>query len=55
VDDFFPVKYGRPIFTTSKNQDIWVMVLEKAWAKIFGSYSKIEAGLPRYETFLLEY
>jgi hypothetical protein len=29
------------------------MVLEKAWAKIFGSYSKIEAGLPRYETFII--
>ena len=44
VDDLFPTKYGKPVFTQSKDREIWVMVLEKTWAKIFGSYLNIEAG-----------
>jgi len=26
------------------SNEIWVLVLEKAWAKVYGSYQRIEAG-----------
>ncbi|CAK83679.1 unnamed protein product (macronuclear) [Paramecium tetraurelia] len=45
VDDYFPVYPNlTPIFTKAKNNAIWVMVLEKAWAKLFGSYQNSAAG-----------
>lgn len=49
VDDKFP-------FDTSKNRyafcrsskdgdnEIWSLIIEKAWAKVFGSYQRVEAG-----------
>lgn len=49
LDDRFPCKrYSRKIaFNTSKNDELWVMLLEKAWAKIHGGYLNIAAGLTR--------
>ena len=47
VDDFFPCKDTGPIYSSSLDKELWVMVLEKAWAKIFGNYSNIIAGNPR--------
>jgi len=44
VDDYFPVIDQRLVFTTGRNQAIWVMLLEKAWAKVFKSYKNTEAG-----------
>lgn len=45
VDDYFPVYHNLcPVFTKAKNNAIWVMVLEKAWAKLFGSYQNSSAG-----------
>ena len=41
VDDYFPVsKYSQTIMgaNPAKGEEIWVMVLEKCWAKLFGSY-----------------
>ena len=29
---------------TSKTREIWVLILEKAFAKVFGSYQRIESG-----------
>jgi hypothetical protein len=42
VDDCFPVNSeGKLAFAQPyKGTDIWVLVLEKCWAKLFGSYSK---------------
>ncbi len=43
VDDYFPVDangnllYVKPF----KGTDCWMLILEKCWAKIFKSYSKI--------------
>ena len=48
VDDAFPLKYGKPVFTHG-DREIWTMVLEKAWAKVYGSYSNICSGRSRYD------
>lgn len=45
IDDFFVVYNKQPCFTKSHDNELWVMLLEKAWAKVHGSYSKIESGL----------
>jgi calpain-15 len=48
VDDRFPYCQHKEqwAFTrTSSSNEIWVLLIEKAWAKIFGSYQRIEAGL----------
>ena len=52
VDDYFPYDiynedwaFSRPKEVDDKPIEIWVLILEKAWAKIFGSYQRIEAGL----------
>ena len=47
VDDYFPCNYYGPAFTRGNDNEIWVLILEKAWAKLFGSYERIEAGLAR--------
>lgn len=47
IDDFVPVVGGHPAFSQSKAKDIWVLLLEKAWAKAFGSFSSIESGESR--------
>ena len=45
VDDYFPVdEYNRPSFSGTKSQEIWVMLIEKAWAKLHGSFHVIEGG-----------
>lgn len=48
VDDQFPclpdAKGGGPAFSRAKGNELWVMLLEKAWAKVHGSYARIESG-----------
>ena len=45
VDDYIPTLNGKPAFAGYKSgQALWVMILEKALAKIYGSYERIEAG-----------
>lgn len=49
MDDRFPCdgSSGRPTFCQSNTNEIWVMLLEKAWAKIHGGYFNIGRGLTR--------
>ena len=52
VDDLFPCQQdGKLRFSqcNSKGEvhELWVMIVEKVWAKIFGSYVTIEAGTCR--------
>lgn len=48
VDDYFPVtKEGTPAFAGSRGKELWAMLIEKAWAKMHGSYTTIEKGDPR--------
>ncbi len=46
IDDFIPVfsDTGRPLICGLANQQIWVMLICKVWAKIRGSYSAIDDG-----------
>jgi len=44
VDDYFPCKGNTPVFSRAHGDELWVMLLEKAWAKVHGSYERIEAG-----------
>lgn len=45
IDDYFPTYNGKPIFSKNNGNEIWVMLLEKAYAKIYGSYQAIEFGV----------
>ena len=55
VDDYFPYD-PRPekdcwMFSRdTKENEIWVQILEKAYAKVFGSYEIVEGGKP-YQAF----
>ena len=47
VDDFLPCKpNGQPAFATCRDGELWVSLLEKAWAKLHGTYARTEGGLP---------
>jgi calpain-15 len=45
-DDYFPCDpaTGQPAFTHCRGPELWVVILEKAWAKVHGSYQNIEGG-----------
>ena len=46
LDDFFPCHIdGGPIYARNRGSEIWVMLLQKAFAKAAGSYAAIENGL----------
>lgn len=45
VDDFFPCyPGGGPIYSRSNGDELWVLLAEKAYAKLHGSYEAIRAG-----------
>lgn len=48
LDDYFPCSKTskKPYFAKPNGNEIWVMLLEKAWAKINGGYQNIIAGQP---------
>lgn len=49
LDDFIPIKNKHNpnwYLAHCKSNEIWVQLLEKAWAKINGSYASTIAGLP---------
>lgn len=51
VDDYFPTKKEKdkktllPAFTRANGPEMWVLLLEKVWAKINGGYDRIIGGL----------
>ena len=50
LDDYFPVEKNNIHslkFAKPNNNEIWVLLIEKAWAKINGGYSNIIGGSPR--------
>lgn len=45
VDDYFPVDAeNRLVFTGSKYLELWVMLVEKAWAKVHGGFESVQRG-----------
>lgn len=47
VDDYFPcLPMGPPIFSRGHGNELWVLILEKAYAKLHGSYLNVVAGRP---------
>lgn len=46
VDECIPFLYDKPAFSKSVNNQLWVVLLEKAWAKCYTSFKRIEAGYP---------
>ncbi len=47
MDDWIPCEgRGKPAFATSrKGNELWVSILEKAYAKLHGSYEALEGGV----------
>ena len=51
IDDYLPVYHGtnQLVFARSDNKaELWVSLLEKAWAKLHGSYAAISGGSPDF-------
>lgn len=44
IDDYIPCWREDPAFSKANGNELWVILLEKAWAKLHGSYERIEAG-----------
>ena len=54
VDDYFPYvgqSFKQFAFASSQGNELWVSILEKAWAKINGCYAKIGCGGLPHEVF----
>ena len=49
VDDMVPCQGGDVVFARSNGPELWVILLEKMWAKLHGCYDRIVGGL-EYET-----
>ena len=45
MDDHIVCKFSEPIFARAYDNVIWVLLIEKAYAKLHGSYSRIEGGM----------
>ena len=50
IDNYFPCKTQKPIFSRANGKELWVMIIEKVWAKIHQSYERIITG-QSYEVF----
>jgi len=45
IDDFIPCyRNGGPMFCTATGDELWVILLEKAYAKLHGNYWQLRAG-----------
>jgi len=49
IDDLIPCKGNKVAFARSNGPELWVVLLEKMWAKLHGCFDRIAGGL-EYET-----
>ena len=45
LDDMIPSLNNETIFSHANGPELWVIMLEKAWAKVHGSYERIIGGV----------
>lgn len=48
VDDQIPCLNGKPAFAHSESDDAWCLLVEKAWAKLHGSYHRTAKAQPHF-------
>lgn len=46
IDDYFCCLNKQLFFNKSIENELWVIMLEKAWCKMFGHYDIAEGGQP---------
>jgi len=45
IDDYIPCfEYGGPMFARNEGDELWVLLLEKAYAKLHGNYCQLRNG-----------
>jgi calpain-15 len=44
IDDWIPIRNGEPLMAKPQGNEMWVLLLEKAYAKWFGSYCQIQGA-----------
>jgi hypothetical protein len=45
IDDYVPVNVsGSFVFSAPLNNEIWPILLEKAWAKVLGGYDRLNGN-----------
>lgn len=47
IDDYIPIYKSKPLGAKPNGSEIWVLLLEKAYAKINGGYTNMIGGIPR--------
>jgi calpain-15 len=49
IDDYIPCRYnGGPMFSRGGGNELWVMLIEKAYAKLHGNYQALSAGFTKH-------
>lgn len=48
VDDYLPISASKLCFAGSHRNEMWVCLLEKAWAKLYGTYLRTKGGDPAF-------
>jgi calpain-15 len=45
IDDYFPcLPFGNPMFSRAHDNEMWVLLIEKAYAKLHGNYYTLRGG-----------
>lgn len=54
IDDYLPASYSNSLYArANEGRETWVLLLEKAFAKLHGTYKAIEGGDPLHSGMAL--